>query len=113
MPRPAKIDRQFVRGGATTVILSLLSESPMHGYELIRTIRERTDNIFEFGDGTIYPVLYALREKGLVRVESEVTAGGRLRKIYHLTPDGRAALKQHRSDWLTFAKGMTLALKRT
>ena len=112
MPRPPKIDRQFVKGGATTVILSLLSESPMHGYELIRMIRERTEGIFEFGDGTIYPVLYALREKGLVRVESEVAEGGRLRKIYYLTPDGRAALKQHRSDWLTFAKGMTLALKR-
>jgi PadR family transcriptional regulator, regulatory protein PadR len=109
MPR---IDRQFVKGGATTVILSLLAETPMHGYELIRTIRDRTQGIFEFGDGTIYPVLYALRDKGLVTAESEITDGGRLRKIYRLTPAGRSALRQHRSDWLAFAKGMTLALKR-
>lgn len=112
MPRAA-IDRQFVKGGATTVILSLLDESPMHGYELIRTIRERTEGIFEFGDGTIYPLLYALRDKGLVKAESEITGGGRLRKIYRLTPAGRAALKQHRSDWRVFARGMMLALKRT
>jgi len=105
-------DRQFVKGAATTVILSLLAESPMHGYELIRTIRDRTGGIFEFGDGTIYPLLYGLRDKGLVKSESEIADGGRLRKIYRLTPAGRAALKRHRSDWKMFARGMALALKR-
>lgn len=85
----------------------------MHGYELIQTIRTRTGGIFEFGDGTIYPLLYALRDKGLIKVASESTEGGRVKKVYHMTPAGRAALKQHRSDWLAFARGMTLALKRT
>ena len=94
------------------VILSLLDESPMHGYELIRRIHERTQGIFEFGDGTIYPLLYGLRDKGLVRLTSEIAEGGRLRKVYQLTPAGRAALKQHRNDWLMFVKGMTLALKK-
>jgi DNA-binding PadR family transcriptional regulator len=99
-----------VKGGATTVILSLLDESPMHGYELIRTIRERTEGIFGFGDGTIYPLLYGLRDKGMVKAESEIT-DGRLRKIYSLTPAGRAALKKHRSDWRAFVRGMALALR--
>lgn len=105
------VDRQFVRGGATTVILSLLDESPMHGYELIRRIRDRTEGIFEFGDGTIYPLLYGLRDKGLVTTASEIT-DGRLRKIYRLTSAGRAELRRQRAEWRTFAKAMTLALRR-
>lgn len=108
--RSASVDRQFVKGGATAVILSLLDESPRHGYELIRAIRHRTDGIFEFGDGTIYPLLYVLKERGLVRTESETSAEGRHRKIYRLTAAGRAALKQQRADWRLFAKGMALAL---
>jgi DNA-binding PadR family transcriptional regulator len=105
------IDRQFVRGGATTVILSLLAESPMHGYELIRAIRDRTEGIFEFGDGTIYPLLYTLRDRGLVRTASETSAEGRLRKIYRLTPAGLAALERQRANWQLFSKGMGLALR--
>jgi PadR family transcriptional regulator PadR len=108
--RRATIDRQFVKGGATTVILSLLAESPMHGYELIQTIRERTDGIFEFGDGTIYPLLYTLRDKGLVRTEEDLSPEGRVRKIYRLTPAGRAALARHLDDWRLFSRGMALAL---
>jgi DNA-binding PadR family transcriptional regulator len=116
MPRKAPSSRSSVsstavKGGATTVILSLLDESPMHGYELIRTIRERTEGIFEFGDGTIYPLLYGLRDRGLVKTDSEITEGGRLRKIYSLTPAGRVALRKHRSDWRAFARGMALALR--
>jgi PadR family transcriptional regulator PadR len=109
---PATIDRQFVKGGATTIILSLLGESPMHGYELIQTIRDRTRGIFDFGDGTIYPLLYSLREKGYVRSDEEVSDEGRLRKIYRLTPAGHAALARQIADWRLFSKGMSLALGR-
>jgi DNA-binding PadR family transcriptional regulator len=105
-----KIDRQFVKGGATTVILRLLDESPMHGYELIQTIRERTGGIFEFGDGTIYPLLYSLRAKGFVRTETAMSREGRVRKIYRLTPAGRTALERHLADWRLFSRGMALAI---
>lgn len=104
------LDRQFVKGGATTIILSLLAESPKHGYEIVHTIRDRTRGIFEFGDGTIYPLLYLLREKGFVDAKEELSAEGRLRKIYRLTPTGRAALERQKADWRLFVKGMNLAL---
>jgi DNA-binding PadR family transcriptional regulator len=104
------VDRQFVKGGATTIILNLLDESPMHGYEIVQTIRERTRGIFEFGDGTIYPLLYLLREKGLVDATEATSPEGRLRKIYRLTPRGRAALERQKADWRLFVRGMNLAL---
>lgn len=111
-PRDAarSIEQQFVKGGATTIILNLLAESPMHGYELIQTIRNRTRGIFDFGDGTIYPLLYALKDKGYVRTAEVMSDEGRLRKIYTLTPAGHAALARQIASWRLFSKGMSLAL---
>lgn len=107
------IDRQFVKGGATTVILSVLADTPMHGYELIQTIRRRSEGIFDFSDGTVYPLLYSLRDKGWVRTEKQTSDEGRARKIYHLTPAGRAALEDLLDDWDLFARGMRLSLGET
>ena len=100
----------FVKGGATTVILSILSERPMHGYELIQTIRIRTEGIFDFSDGTVYPLLYTLRDKGYLDSSQESSPRGRARKIYRLTPSGRDKLAAQLHDWKQFALGMKLAL---
>ena len=105
-------DRQFVRGGATTVILSILADKPMHGYDLIRTIRTRSEGILDFSDGTVYPLLYSLRDKGYVASRAETSGQGRPRKVYDITPAGRAALEQRLNDWTIFARGMELALGR-
>jgi DNA-binding PadR family transcriptional regulator len=107
---PKTLGRQYVKGGATTLILSVLRETPVHGYELIQVIRERSEGIFDFSDGTVYPLLYSLRDKGWVRTELETSERGRRRKIYHLTEDGRAALDALVADWDLFARGMQLSL---
>lgn len=104
------LDRQFVKGGATTLILTVLAETPTYGYELIQTIRQRSEGIFDFSDGTVYPLLYNLRDRGWVSSEIEVSAAGRERKIYHITPEGRAALDDLIDDWKLFARGMKLSL---
>ncbi len=106
------LQKIFVKGGATTVILALLSERPMHGYELIQTIRERTDGIFDFSDGTVYPLLYNLRDRGLLKSKSETSDEGRTRRVYHLTTAGERALRSQVDDWQLFVKGMGLALGR-
>ena len=111
-PSKASLDRQFVKGGATTIILSILSESPMHGYELIRTIRIRSQGIFEFSDGTVYPLLYSLRDKGMIESRAETSSKGRSRKVYRISEAGQAALERKLKDWTLFARGMELALGR-
>lgn len=107
------IDRQFVKGGAMTLILWVLADTPMHGYELIQTIRQRSEGIFDFSDGTVYPLLYNLRDKGWIRSEVETSPEGRERKVYRLTPQGRAALDDLLDDWKLFSRGMRLALDKT
>ena len=105
-------DRQFVKGGATTLILSVLAEQPVHGYELIQIIRRQSAGIFYFSDGTVYPLLYSLRDKGWIRSETETSEEGRSRKVYHLTKDGRAALDSLLDDWRLFSRGMKLSLDK-
>ena len=82
----------------------------MHGYELIQTIRIRTEGIFDFSDGTVYPLLYTLRDKGYLQSTQESSPRGRARKIYRLTPAGRDKLAAQLHDWKQFALGMKLAL---
>ncbi len=110
--RSRSSERQFVRGGATTMILAVLAEQPLHGYELIQTIRRRSDGIFAFSDGTVYPLLYSLRDKGWLRSEVQTPDAGRSRKVYHLTTEGRVALNELLENWDLFARGMKLALGR-
>lgn len=112
MPRQfrRRADRQFVKGGATTLLLAVLAEEPLHGYELIQTIRRRSDGIFDFSDGTIYPLLYSLRDRGYIRSEPQTSPAGRLRKVYRITATGRLALEELLEDWSLFSRGMQLAL---
>ena len=106
----SRLGKQVAKGGATTVILALLNERPMYGYELIRAIRDRSEGILDFSEGTVYPILYGLRDRGLVRSEAQESEEGRTRRVYHLTPEGKAALETYLRDWNRLAEGMRLAL---
>jgi DNA-binding PadR family transcriptional regulator len=74
------------------VILALLNERACHGYELIKTIEERSGGFYSPSPGVIYPALTFLEEIGHARVEQEGT-----RKLYHITPEGRSHLAAHRA----------------
>jgi DNA-binding PadR family transcriptional regulator len=103
-----RIEPTFMKGGATTLILSVLAEEPMHGYQLAQAIRARSDGIFDFSEGTVYPLLYGLQEKGLVKSSWVAPKGERRRKVYTLTAKGREALDRRRRQWSLFARGMDL-----
>ena len=72
----------------TMLILKLLSEKDMYGYEMIDTLRQKSQNVFEMKAGTLYPLLHSLEDKGLLTVY-EQAAGGKTRKYYSLTKDGK------------------------
>ncbi len=75
------------RGDVRAAILALLSERPMHGYEMLQELAERTHDLWRPSPGSLYPALQLLEDQGLVR---SVTEDGRRR--FELTDDGRAEL---------------------
>jgi DNA-binding PadR family transcriptional regulator len=81
------------RGDVRAAILALLAERPMHGYEVIRELGERTGGVWQPSPGSVYPTLQMLEDEGLVSVEE---ADGR--KRYTLTDQGRTEAERRSSD---------------
>ena len=87
------VDRSLVSGSTTMLLLKLLSEKDMYGYEMIETLREKSQNVFELKAGTLYPLLHGMEDKKYLTVyEKEV--GGKVRKYYSITKTGRKVLEE-------------------
>ncbi len=92
------------------IVLSLVSQRPMYGYEIIKVVNERTDNAFEWKEGTLYPCLHRLEGVGLVRSKWEVSESGRNRKYYFITRKGKALLKDKVDEWAAFTQAVNAVL---
>lgn len=105
---------QFLKGCTRALVLTVLSERPMYGYEIASVLAQRSERIFALGQGTLYPLLYSLEKKGLIRVSSERRdrRSGRRRLYYALTARGREALKEDLATWSCIERGMGLVLGR-
>lgn len=103
------INKALLSGSTGMLLLKLLSEKDMYGYEMIETLRERSQNVFELKAGTLYPLLHTLEEKGYVTVyEKEVS--GKTRKYYAITKTGSRALSEKKTEWKTYSEAVTNVL---
>lgn len=105
------IDKALVSGSMTMLLLKLISEKDMYGYEMIDTLRKRSQNVFELKAGTLYPLLHSLEEKMLVTSYSKEVMG-KERKYYCMTKDGKKFLKNKETEWKEYAQavGSVLAM---
>ena len=105
-----RFDKELLKGTTETVLLTILAEAPCHGYELVERLRSRSEGVFEFGEGTLYPLLYKLEAKGWIAGRWEPGNGRRRRRVYRVTPRGRKQLAQRTAQWQELVAGMTLVL---
>jgi DNA-binding PadR family transcriptional regulator len=91
--RPPFRGRKAARGDVRASVLALLAEQPMHGYQIINELAERSQGAWRPSPGSVYPILQQLQDEGLVRVEE--TDG---RRVVHLTDAGRAYVEAHRDE---------------
>jgi PadR family transcriptional regulator len=104
--------RQIRKGSTRLAILQLVSERDRYGYEIISTIRDRTNGALEVAEGNVYPALHALEAEGYITSSwREVEPGVPPRKYYHITALGR----EHRSmlvrEWKEFAGAIARLLQ--
>lgn len=97
-----KIDKGLMSGSHMLLILKLLSEKEMYGYEMIQELSRRSENVFELKEGTLYPLLHELEKKKCVSCRVAETPGGRQRKYYAITDNGLAMLKDKTEEWRFF-----------
>ena len=81
------------------LILNLLSTGDMYGYQMVRELEKRSDNIFTLKEGTMYPILHSLESGGMVEAYWEDSTSGRKRKYYHITSKGKRLLNEKKKEW--------------
>ena len=100
------VSKNLVSGSMTMLLLKLLSEQDMYGYEKISVLRERSENVFELKAGTLYPLLHSLEEKNLLE-SYEQEALGKVRKYYSITKAGRKLLQEKETEWKEYSQAVT------
>ena len=109
MPRQAPL----LQGTLDLIVLQLLRSEPTNGYDLTLRIQAVSSDVLQVNAGSLYPALYRLEERGLIRAEWQETPNGRRAKVYTLTPSGRKQLTEQRESWERFSGALAAILKTT
>lgn len=106
----AQSNPPFMSGVPELLLLKLLNEQEMYGYELVRAIKKVTNEAISLGEGVIYPVLHSLERNGALRSKRKAVRG-RTRVYYSLTKKGCERLEKLRNDWRRIQGGVAIALE--
>jgi PadR family transcriptional regulator PadR len=106
------MDTELLKGTLSLLILSLLSRKAMYGYEIAATVHRDTDGIFTWREGSLYPCLHKMQADGLIVGKWEEKETGRKRRYYHITPKGRAALRDKVKSWTELCYAVNRILEK-
>lgn len=95
---PRETNPNFMNGVPELLILRLVQQEEMYGYEIVQAIRGRTDSVIAVGEGVVYPVLHGLEQDGALRSRRK-TVNGRSRIYYSVTPAGTRRLADLAAGW--------------
>ena len=101
MARKKKAD--LLQGTLDLLILRVLGREPLHGWAVSRRIRQISEGALEVNQGSLYPALHRLRDRGLVRSAWEISEDERNVKVYELTQAGRKVLEEEEAGWRRFS----------
>ena len=103
--------QDLMKGNIDSLLLCLISQQPMYGYQIMKELEGRSHGYFKFKEGTLYPALHRLEKVGLVIGRWQPLPNGRQRRYYHITDKGHATLAKQTAEWRDFFTAMTLILK--
>ena len=104
--------QDLIRGSITPIVLAMLGDRPMYGYEIVKLVNARTNGRLEWKEGTLYPLLHRLESERLLTAQwrdSPDTA--KPRKYYALTRKGKAELARRSDEWRQFSDAVNTILK--
>jgi PadR family transcriptional regulator, regulatory protein PadR len=101
----------LLQGTLDLLILQVAALRPVHGYAVAQRLQQISRDVLQVQQGTLYPALHRLEERGWLKAEWRATETGREAKFYALTKAGRARLEQERSDWERMAHAIGLVLR--
>lgn len=105
-----ELDKSLISGNMALLVMKLLEDSDMYGYQMIEELRKRSDDTFRLKAGSLYPLLHNLEEKGYVSAYEREATAGKPRRYYHLTDQGHSSLQEKEESWNIFARAVTKVL---
>lgn len=103
----SRSEKKLLHGTLDTLVLKTLSHGKLHGYAIARWIENETGRTILVEEGSLYPALYRLEKKGLVKSEWGISELERRAKFYALTDRGRKTLEADTEEWLRFSNAVT------
>jgi PadR family transcriptional regulator PadR len=100
--KPMSLQDQIRKGSTEILILSLLTEEPMYGYQISQELQQRSGGYFDMKEGLLYPTLHRMAHEGLLTSEWRQVGTARRRKYYAITEKGLRALNEQTGEWRTF-----------
>lgn len=102
---------ELLQGTLDLLILKTLTAGPMHGYAIVQRIQQRSDDVLVVEEGSLYPCLYRMEEKGWITAEWGKSENNRRAKFYSLTRAGRKQLEEETVIWERVCRAITLVLQ--
>jgi len=102
--------QQLIKGVTEAILLYLINELPMYGYQIIKELEKRTTGYFKLKGGTIYPVLRRLEGKGLVKSRWQQITERQRRRYYEITDKGRQFLASRLAEWKDFSTAVSMLM---
>ena len=93
------------------LILQVVALGPIHGYAIAQRMRQISKDVFQVQQGSLYPALHRLENRGFLAAEWKATETGREAKFYRLTPKGQGQLKEETANWSRLAEAVGLILQ--
>ena len=103
--------RELVKGSINYLLLSLIGQQPMYGYQIMKELEGRSQGYFKLKEGTLYPALHRLEKAGLLVGRWLPLSAGRQRRYYHITEKGRSILVEQIAQWRDFFAALNLIIQ--
>jgi len=103
----------LLQGTLDLLILKTLVLGPLHGWGISKQLRNLSDDVLQVNQGSLYPALYRLEDRGLIEAEWGISPEGRRAKFYQLTKTGRKAFASERKNWRVFVSAVEQVLGAT
>ncbi len=100
---------ELLKGNLDLLLLTILTDGPLHGYAIIEELRRRSDSAFDLPEGTIYPALHRMERAGMLASQWSESEKRR-RRVYQLSRLGREALEEKQAEWQAFTRSVRLVL---
>ena len=106
-----KQQTELIKGNIDSLLLCLIGQQPMYGYQIIKDLEEKSQGYFRYEEGTLYPALHRLEKMGLLEGKWEPSSGGRQRRYYHITDKGNRISREKTVQWLDFLSAMNMIIR--